>query len=799
VTTNDVKILAVDDNQDNLTTLQAVVADRMPGARVLTATSGPHGLELARTEDPDVILLDIVMPGMDGYEVCRALKADEQLQGIPVLFLTALRTDLASRVTAMDAGAEGFLPKPFDEIELVAQIRAMAKIKAANRHQRLEKDELAALVTQRTCQLAQELAERRSAESHYEGLFREMLNGLAVHEIVTDEQGRPVDYRFLSVNPAFERITGMMGREIVGKTAREVIPDLEPHWIEIYGRVASTGEPVTFESYAQGLGKHFEVRAFRPAPGRFACIFSDISERLRSETEREHERVEKARLEEQLWQSQKMEAIGRLAGGVAHDFNNLTAIVLGYGEMLLGQVPPGEPGHKWVEQIMAAGQRSATLTRQLLAFSRRQVLLPEVLDLNALLRNFEKMLGRALGEDVPLELKLAPDAGHITADPGQIEQVVTNLAINARDAMPLGGRLVIETENVEIAENTAIHGASAVPGTYVLLSLIDSGCGMDQATLDKLFEPFFTTKPKGKGTGLGLATAHGIVRQSGGYVDVASELGVGTTFKVYLPLTNKAPKAREAEDGGEAPRGHGEQVLLVEDEAPLRELCETVLRRLGYRVRAAGTGLEALSLVAEQRLELDLLLTDVIMPDMGGAELAKRLRSSRPGIGVLYMSGYPDEAVAPRGLDPGTPLVQKPFTERGLARKVREVLQRRSEAAGRRVLMIDDDEQYRELVRLHCTKRGLRCVGVDSAAAALTALAAQPFDVLLVDMNIPGTSGARVLQEIRSAGYDAPAIVLTGDVASADRDELRQLGVVQTLEKSSSSAPLLQAIDKAGG
>jgi CheY-like chemotaxis protein len=414
------------------------------------------------------------------------------------------------------------------------------------------------------------------------------------------------------------------------------------------------------------------------------------------------------------------------------------------------------------------------------------------------------MLGRALGEDVRLELKLAPDLGRITADPGQIEQVVTNLALNARDAMPLGGRLTVETANVELDQTQVLRGESVVPGRYVQLALTDSGCGMDQATMDKLFEPFFTTKPKGKGTGLGLATAHGIVRQSGGYIAADSVLGESTTFTIYLPLTEREPKAPAADAGSETlPRGRGETILLAEDEAPLRELCETLLTRLGYQVQVAGTGLEALHLVAEQRLEPDLLLTDVIMPDMGGAELAERLRRNHPRLGVLYMSGYPDEAIAPYGvLGPGTPLIQKPFTERALAERVRGVLGRGEAAAAvparRSVLMIDDDEQFRELVRHFCAKRGHRFTGVDSAQRALAELAAQPFDVLLVDMNIPGTSGERVLEEIRAAGHTAPAIVLTGDAASADPDALRRFGVTQTLEKSSTAEPLLQAIEAAG-
>ncbi len=517
------------------------------------------------------------------------------------------------------------------------------------------------------------------------------------------------------------------------------------------------------------------------------------------EAERQHAAEEKASLEDQLRQSQKLEAIGRLAGGVAHDFNNLTAIVLGYTEMLLGQLGPGDPLRKGAEQIMEAGRRSAALTRQLLAFSRRQTLRPEVLDINALLRNFEQMLGRLIGEDVTMDFRLASDLGRVKADPGQIEQVVTNLVVNARDAMPRGGRLRVETANDEFEEMNVSDHESVVSGRYVMLSVTDTGCGMDKPTMARLFEPFFTTKEKGKGTGLGLATAYGIVKQSGGHIWASSDPGKGTTFKIYLPRTDAEPEAKVVDADWEAPRGRGERILLVEDEASLRELCETVLSRLGYRVVAAGNGPEALLLVQEKGLEFDLVVTDVVMPGMSGAEMADRLRRDRPGLRVLYMSGFPDEAIAPYGvLDSGTPFIQKPFTERAIAAKVRDVLGGKAAAArpGRCILMIDDDEQFRDLVRHFCMKRGHVFAGVDSSAAALEALAGHTFDVLLVDMNMPGTSGGRVLEEIRAAGHAAPAIVLTGDVVSANMDALRPLGAVQVLEKSSRPEPLLQAIEE---
>ncbi len=795
--TSSLKILAIDDNRDNLTTLKAVVSDRLPGARVLTALTGPQGLAMALAEDPDVVLLDIVMPGMDGYEVCRKLKADERLQAIPVVFLTALRTDLASRIAAMDAGAEGFLPKPFDEIELVAQIRAMAKIKAASRLRRRENEELTALVAERTRELERGLEQRarveealRASEAHYRSLFENSLDAI----LLTVPDGR-----ILSANPTACRMFQMAEEELCARGRQGVVESGDPRLPLLLEERACNGRASGELMFLRKDGTRFpgEISSllFKDASG--ALLSSMI---IRDITEQKRLAAEKARLEDQLRQAQKVEAIGRLAGGVAHDFNNLTAIVLGYGEMLLSRLGPADPSRHWVEQIVAAGRRSATLTRQLLAFSRRQVLLPEVLDLNALLRDLEKLLGRLIGENIELEVNLAEGLGRITADPGQIEQVVTNLAVNARDAMPLGGRLVIETADAVLDATAAAGAESVVPGEYVLLSVTDTGGGMDRQTLERLFEPFFTTKPRGKGTGLGLATVHGIVNQSGGYVRVASEPGKGASFKIYLPRTDAEPKAKAAEASESVPRGSGERILLVEDEAALRELCETILSRLGYRVSVAENGLEALRLVQEQGFEADLVVSDVIMPDMGGAEMVERLRRTRPGLRVLYMSGYPDDAIAPHGvLAPGTPLLQKPFSERALAVKVRETLPGKAGAAppARRVLMIDDDEQYRELVRHFCSRRGHVCAGVDTVAAALAALAGQSFDVLLLDMHLPGTSGESVLREIRAAGHTVPAIALSGDVSSADLAVLRPLGVLQALEKSGDGRTILQAIEEA--
>jgi two-component system, cell cycle sensor histidine kinase and response regulator CckA len=382
-----------------------------------------------------------------------------------------------------------------------------------------------------------------------------------------------------------------------------------------------------------------------------------------------------ARTEEQFLQSQKMEAVGRLAGGVAHDFNNLLSVILGYGEILLSDSQVDEAARADIREITRAGERAADLTRQLLAFSRQQVLAPTVLDLNAVLAGMGSMLVRLLGEDV--ELRTLPGAalGRVLVDPGQIEQVILNLVVNARDAMPRGGSLTIETANVELDAGYSTEHPGANPGPHVLLAVSDTGTGMDAETRARIFEPFFTTKEKGKGTGLGLSTVFGIVRQSGGTVWVYSEPGHGTTFKIYLPRTqdDRRPSV-PAPAPDPSPRGT-ETILLTEDDTALRVLARVALVRLGYQVLEAADADEALLLAARYSGPIHLLLTDVVMPKVSGRELAERLAAVRPDTRVLFMSGYTDDTVVRHGvLAAGIAFLQKPITPQSLARKVREVL-----------------------------------------------------------------------------------------------------------------------------
>lgn len=381
-------------------------------------------------------------------------------------------------------------------------------------------------------------------------------------------------------------------------------------------------------------------------------------------------------LEEQFRQAQKMEAVGRLAGGVAHDFNNLLTVINGYGQIVADGLPQEHPSRELLDEIMKAGDRAAGLTRQLLAFSRQSVLEPRVLDPNALVRGLDKMLRRLLGEDVDLATRLAPGLGRVKADPGQMEQAIVNLCVNARDAMPTGGKLTIETANADLDDSYTAAYTDMRPGPYIVVSVTDTGTGMTPEVQARVFEPFFTTKEQGKGTGLGLAMVFGFVKQSGGHVAVYSEAGRGATFKLYLPRVDAVPEVGKLSvQRGTMPRGT-ETVLLVEDEPAVRALGRDVLTMCGYSVLEAGNGRDALRVAEAHPGRIDLLLTDVVMPGgLGGREVAEAIIAGHPEASVLFTSGYTDDAVVRHGvLESGVHFLQKPFSPSALAQKVREVL-----------------------------------------------------------------------------------------------------------------------------
>jgi len=504
-----------------------------------------------------------------------------------------------------------------------------------------------------------------------EELFRLITENAADMIAVVDVKGNR-----LYNSPSYEKILGYTPQDTESSLAFDQI---HPEDREKVHKAAS-------EARLTGVGQSVEYR-MRHKNGSWRSLESRTSTILggQSSVERlvivNRDVTERKQLEEQFRQAQKMEAVGRLSGGVAHDFNNLLGVIIGYGEILQEDLPAGHALRGSVDEILKAGHRAASLTRQLLAFSRQQQLDPTILDLNAVVRDMEKMLQRLIGEDVELKTGLDASLARIKADQGQIEQAVMNLAVNARDAMPSGGKLTLSTSNFHMDESFVRRYPYPVQiGDYVMFTISDNGTGMDAATRARIFEPFFTTKEKGKGTGLGLSMVYGIVKQSGGYIDVASEPGSGTTFKIYLPKVDAPVAAPTKTDLPASLRGK-ETILLVEDETSLRALAAHLLESCGYTVLEASSGEQALE-IGLQQCDIHLLFTDVVMPGISGRVLADQLVQQRPRLQVLYTSGYTGQTVGAHGvLAEGSHFLPKPFTKETLARKIREVLDARTAAA----------------------------------------------------------------------------------------------------------------------
>lgn len=626
-------ILVVDDTEANRYAIVRHLSAQ--GYGVLEAANGTDGLRLAMEARPDLVILDVRMPDFSGFELARRLRRDERTAAVPILHISASFIDADSRAQGLENGADGYLTHPVEPAILLATVRSLLSAREAERQ---------ALATARA--------------------WRSTFDAIAEGVCVTDRAGV-----ITRCNDAFAEITGIPIREILHRRVDDVVPPLrvlpDPPYVGMPAD-ADHGEVFQYRSRwirGSAVPLHDSGEPGDPAQGAVA-VFADITRQRHAD--------------ERLRQAQQLEVTGRLAGGVAHEINNMMTIILGYSAFVLQRIPAPDPSRADLEQVHRAATRAAEIARQLLTFSRRQPFRPAVLELTTLVRQTERTLRQLIGADRELRIEPAGDPLWIRVDPGHLEQVLVNLALNARDAMAHDGLLTVAMDRVVLEgdEPDPFSGSEVPPGTYARLRVTDNGRGMDAETLAHAFEPFFTTKDVGSGTGLGLATVYGIVRQADGYITAASEPDGGSVFTMHFPLLSGAGQPAGADHDPPPREALGrETVLVVEDEPAVLALARRALERCGYTVLAAANGVEALDRLEEAGERVRLIITDVVMPRMGGGAFAAAARDRFPGLPVLFMSGYTNDEIEHRRLLPtGEHFIAKPFDPAGLAEQVRALI-----------------------------------------------------------------------------------------------------------------------------
>jgi PAS domain S-box-containing protein len=796
-------VLIVDDHPQNLYMLSALL--RGHGFTVQEARHGAEALVKARQVLPDLVVSDLLMPVMDGYTLLSHWKADEQLRRVPFVVYTATYTEPKDEQLAVALGADAFIVKPTDPTVFVESVRAvLAKSergepplpservfndqnllsnynevlvrKLEKRAQQLERSNAELLAKIEALERTE--AELLESDERFRATFEQAAVGIA-------HVG--ADGTFLRVNAKLCEMMGYTRDELLRLSAFDLTVS-EDRVESVEGvRAMLTGTQAVYSTekrYVRKDGVAFwanlvstPLRDEAGTPKYLVSVITDITER-------------KA-LEEQLHQVQKLEAVGQLTGGIAHDFNNLLTVIIGNAELLAERLDGDKGARSLAEMIRAAARRGADLTQRLLAFARRQALDPHGVEVNELLRSMDDMLRRILPENIEVEFVRAAGLWPALVDPSQLEVAVLNLAINARDAMPEGGRLTIETANVRLSDDYARQHREVAAGQYVLVAVSDTGTGMEPETLARVFEPFFTTKPVGKGTGLGLSMVYGFVKQSRGHVNIYSELGLGTTVKLYLPRASATDKVTATPQESSALVMTGSEcILLVEDDDLVRTYAEQQLLSLGYRVLVAGDGAAALEIIKAGD-HIDLLFTDVVMPrGMNGKQLADAALAVRPGLKTLFSSGYTDNAIVHHGrLDWGVQLLGKPYNRADLSRKVRAALAGPGGVGGGpqagpripgRLLILDDDQMVGTVLGMAAERIGFQTRLTSKPQEFFTEIVQWQPSHVAIDLAMPEMSGQQVIKRLGTVGCSARILVSSGaDAGQMDAalEQARALGL----------------------
>ena len=780
-------VLIADDNIDMRTYLQKLL--QTAGFQVEAVGDGEQALASARERKPDLVLSDVMMPKIDGFGLLAALRKDSELRDVPVLLLSA-RAGEEAKVEGFAAGANDYLVKPFSARELVARVRANLDLATLRR----ESEEALRRLNE---SLEQQVAARTADLRAKEARLRTIFGTSYTYQGYMSTDGTLLDANATSLAGIKAELQDVIGKPYwqtpwfastpgMADIVREAIP------------LVAAGEVMRREIHVnlpQDGWRWFDFQ-MRPVRDSHNNVVAIVPEAV--------EVSERRRAEEALRQAQKMEGIGQLTGGVAHDFNNLLTIIVGSLETARRQIRQTGVDAANIEHLvdsaMRGAQRAASLTQRLLAFSRQQPLDPKPIDLSRLVTGMSDLLHRTIGEQISIETVMSAGLWRTNIDANQLEIAIINLAVNARDAMPNGGKLTIETSNVSLDEGYAVSEAEVIPGQYVMLAVTDNGIGMTRETVAKAFEPFFTTKDVGHGTGLGLSQVYGFVKQSGGHVRIYSEIAQGTSVKIYLPRLYANESAEAAEPVSRIAKGRdGETILAVEDDVDVRAHTSGILRELGYRVLEAANGVAALEIV-QNHPEIDLLFTDVGLPGgMNGRQLANAARNLNSKLKVLFTTGYARNAIVHEGrLDPGVQLITKPFTYAGLSEKVRDLLDAR--AAPSRILVVEDEDMIQMLLCSQLEDMGFEVEIAGSAAAAKNKLALLRGQVsgAIVDLGLPDASGDSLVRELRVLYPELPIVISSGYDQATLRGKFSSERSIEFLSKPFSAEQLEAAIRDLG-